>query len=141
MTWNDYIYQPIGHVVRCEPVADPHSWLSEVHRNRLMRIFDDEAPDDAPMPSGNAEKALGAYFRPDAPVSVDLLQVAGLLLREDRLDREGCARSARRYGGGLYFSWFLAQLDDAVPDPLPEKEFPLHRSRWRKRKAGQREFP
>jgi len=39
MTWNDYIYQPIGHVVRREPVADPQSWLSEVQRSRLMRVF------------------------------------------------------------------------------------------------------
>jgi hypothetical protein len=137
MTWNDYIYQPIGHVVRREPVADPRSWLSDVHRCRLMRVFDDEVSNDAPA-SGTPDAALGAYFRPDAPVSLDLLQVAGLLLRSNRLDRDICARSARRYGGGLYFRWFLAQLDAAVPDPLPEKEFPLHRSRWHKRKAGQR---
>jgi hypothetical protein len=137
MKWKDYAYQPTGRVLRRMPIATPESWLSMVHESGAMRVFGDE-PRDPGKPAEPPEAALGAYFRPDAPVSLDVLQVAGLLLKDNRLDRHKCHWSARRQGGGLYFQWFLAQLDDSVTDPLPGKEFPLHRSRWRKRRAGRR---
>jgi hypothetical protein len=85
------------------------------------------------------EAALGAFFAPDSEVRLDVLQVAGLLLRDGRLDRHACGQAARRHGGRLYFDWFMAQLDPALPDPLPDLAFPLHRSRWAKRPAGRRQ--
>jgi len=137
MEWMDYVYQPLGHGLGRAPVAAPESWLELVHDHGVLRVFGKEPPERVPAAKA-LEVAVGPYFRPDAPVSLDVLQVAGLLLKRNRLDREACARSARRYGGGLYFKWFLAQIDESLDDPLPTKEFPLHRSRWQKRRAGRR---
>ena len=137
MKWADYAYQPIGHVLRPLPVARPESWLASVNAHGVLRVPDAEPPAGGRR-AESLEAAVGQYFRPDAEISLEVLQVAGLLLKANRLDRLACARSARRHGGGLYFKWFLAQIDDSLADPLPAKEFPLHRSRWRKRRAGQR---
>ena len=137
MKWQDYVYQPIGHVLSRGPVVDPDSWVSLVHDLDVIRVSGVETQ-TGKVSNPSPEVALGAHFRPDTPVSLELLQIAGLLLKNNRLDRALCAWSARRHGGGLYFKWFLAQVDDAEVDPLPAREFPLHRSRWRKRKAGRR---
>ncbi len=135
MEWKDYAYQPVGHVLRRSPVDPPEVWLELVHDRGDLRILDRE-PTKREQPPKSLEAAVGQYFRPDATVSLDVLQVAGLLLKRNRLDREACARSAHRHGGGLYFKWFLAQIDESLADPLPTREFPLHRSRWQKRRAG-----
>ena len=137
MKWQDYMYQPTGRVLRRTPVVDPAAWISLVDALGVIRVSGD-ATEMGNHPLRSPELTLGAYFRPDAPVDLDLLQIAGLLLKNGRLDRRACSWSARRHGGGLYFKWFLAQVDDSEVDPLPEKEFPLHRSRWRKRRAGRR---
>ena len=137
MKWKDYVYQPIGHVLRRLPVAAPDSWLASVHDHGLLRVLGTEPP-TRERSAESLEATVGQYFRPGAPVSLDVLQVAGLLLKRNRLDRQACARSARRHGGGLYFKWFLAQIDESLADPLPAKEFPLHRSRWQKKRAGRR---
>lgn len=137
MKWQDYMYQPVGHVLSRSPVVDPDAWVSLVDELDVIRVSGDETK-MGNRPPQSPELALGAYFRPDAPVNLDLLQIAGLLLKNGRLDRRACSWSARRHGGGLYFKWFLAQVDDSEVDPLPSKEFPLHRSRWRKRRAGRR---
>jgi len=137
MRWKDYVYQPIGHVLRRSPVAAPEAWLEQVHRHGALRVLDEPLPKHE-QPAASLEAAVGQYFRPDAPVNFDVLQIAGLLLKRNQMDREASARSARRNGGGLYFRWFLAQVDESLPDPLPTKEFPLHPSRWRKERAGHR---
>ena len=135
MRWKDYAYQPVGHVLRRSVIDPPEVWLESVHDDGALRIFDRESPKREQSPK-SLEATVGQYFRPDAPVSLDVLQVAGLLLKRNRLDREECARSARRHGGGLYFKWFLAQIDESLADPLPAREFPLHRGRWQKERAG-----
>jgi len=137
MKWNDYIYQPTGHVLSRRPITNAASWLRRIHGLGLMRVFADREPMQV-RDGESPEAALGVHFRPDTVVNLELLQVAGLLLKNSRLDRDACAWSARRNGGGLYFRWFLAQVDESEPDPLPTVEFPLHRSRWRKRKGGRR---
>lgn len=137
MKWKDYVYQPVGHVLRRSPVAPPDVWLELVHEHGVLRVFDKPAP-TREQPAAALEASVGQYFRPDAPVSFEVLQIAGLLLQRHQMDREACARSARRNGGGLYFQWFLAQVDESQLDPLPTKEFPLHSSRWRKERAGRR---
>lgn len=137
MKWQDYIYQPTGHVLSHAPVGDPNAWILLVDELGVIRVSGNETK-AGERSHRSAELALGAYFSPDAPVDLDLLQIAGLLLKNGRLDRRACSWSARRHGGGLYFKWFLAQVDDSEVDPLPAKEFPLHRSRWHKRKAGRR---
>lgn len=136
MKWRDYIQQPTSRLLQTQPAASPDEWLRSVEQRGLIRVGGNveqvarEPGDLAP------EMALGEFFRPDSDVSLDVLQVAGLLLREGRLDRQACERAARRHGGRLYFNWFLSQLDRSIPDPLPDQRFPLHRSRWAKTKAG-----
>ena len=137
MKWRDYMYQPTGHVLSHTPVVEPDAWISLVDELDVIRVSGDDTK-KGERPRLSPELTLGAYFRPDAAVNLDVLQIAGLLLKNGRLDRRACYWSARRHGGGLYFKWFLSQVDGSEVDPLPAKEFPLHRSRWQKRKAGRR---
>ncbi len=137
MKWNDIIHQPVSRITATQPQADSDRWLTLVHDQGLMRTRGDR-PVPASAPEECPETLLGEFFRPEAEISLDVLQVAGLLLCDGKLDRELAAFSARRAGGGLYFNWFLAQLDPALQNPLPAQEFPLHRSRWQKPRAGRR---
>ena len=135
MKWMEYAYQPVGHVLPRLPMDAPESWLKAVHEQGILRVLGTE-PISRERPEKTLESAVGQYFRPNTPVSLEILQVAGLLLKRHRLNRQACARATRRNGGGLYFEWFLAQIDDSLADPLPDKEFPLHPNRWRKKRAG-----
>jgi hypothetical protein len=107
---------------------------------QLIRCAVEPADDDGGgdgQERRSAEELLGAYFCPNCEVSWEVLQLAGLLIKSKKINVQKALFSAKRYGGELYFRWFLYHLGElSGEDPLPGVRFPLHPNRWQKQKAG-----
>ena len=136
MLWKQYAHQPLSRLLRSRPRPDSGRWLRLVEAAGLLRVSGDLPGPNGETAPGEVAIAFGPFFRPDVEPELTVLQVGGLLLRDGKLDADLCRLAARRYGGGLYFDWLLAQIDSRRPDPLPSKAFPLDCGRWRKRIAG-----
>ena len=135
MKWQEYKYQPCSLMGHQDSIT-PEFWLAAVQHKKLLRIGEFPLVDVQQVETIDVAESLGRFFAPDAEVSLDVVQVAGLLIKRELIDLDRVLLSARQQGGALYINWFLYHLDLLADNPLPECDFPLHASRWKKKKAG-----
>lgn len=133
MTWSDLHPQPVSLLLRQRTFL-PDEWLQLIQERQFMSWPKIGLAARHLPATLTPEECLGRLFAPDAPVDWEVLQTAGLLLKNGQIRVEPAFFAARKSGGGLYFKWFLAQLGLVAENPLPHKKFPLHPSRWNKRR-------
>lgn len=141
MMWHNYLCRPTSLLFSRRMPVDPKQWMQLLDRLRLIRCPVEHTDHDEVREGqelSSPEDLLGAYFCPSSEVSWEVLQVAGLLIKSKKLDVKKALFSAKRYGGEIYFKWFLYHLGELSGDnPLPGVAFPLHPSRWQKKRAGE----
>ena len=138
MKWQEYLYRPTSLLFKNGKKFSENTWLQIVHQKGLIR-YPVETIAGVPKVDTveSLETMLGAFFCPNASPTWEILQIAGLLIKQKKLDRQKTLFSAKRYGGEIYFKWFLFNLGElGENNPVPDVEFPLDKSRWSKRLAG-----
>ena len=138
MKWQDYLYRPTSLLFKQSKMISGTKWLRLVSQKGLIRYPTETI---AEIPEIGADESpellLGSFFCPNVFPSLEILQIAGLLIKRKKLELRKSLFSAKRYGGEVYFRWFLFNLDELGEDnPIPGRDFPLNKNRWSKRIAG-----
>ena len=139
MKWNDYWHQPTSLLFKNTRLVDETHWLRLVNEKGLIRYPNITINDTSPAihESESPEKIIGEFFYPDRDVSWKILQVAGLLIKRKKMNIDECIFSAKKFGGILYFKWFLYELGESREEnPIPGIKFPLSQRRWFKKKPA-----
>ena len=138
MKWQEYLYRPTSLIFRKGNKVSEKKWLHLASQKGLIRYAEEPTAIETESDSSESpERMLGAFFCPNVSPPWEILQIAGLLIKRKKLDRQKSLFSAKRYGGEIYFKWFLFNLGEfGEKNPIPDVEFPLDKSRWSKRLAG-----
>ena len=141
MKWQEYLYRPTSLLFRRSKKVNEKKWLRLVSKKGLIRYPVEPTAEETEVDASESpETMLGAFFCPNVSPPYEILQIAGLLIKRNKLDRQKSFFSAKRYGGEIYFKWFLFNLGELGEiDPVPDMEFPLDKNRWSKRLAGSRD--
>lgn len=138
MQWQNYLYRPTSLLFQRKVQPKKEEWLELVNQRALIRYPIENHSKTLESNQTSPEEMLGAFFCPDRICPWEVLQVAGLLIKRKKLDVRKCLFSSKRFGGEIYFKWFLSILGELEEsNPLPNVEFPLNANRWKK----QRVFP
>ena len=133
MRWQNYLYRPTSLLFQKKAQPKKEDWLWLVNQLELIRYPIDDYSRTLESNQTSPEELLGAFFCPNRICPWEILQVAGLLIKRRKLDVKKCLFSSKRFGGEIYFKWFLFILGELQENnPVPNVEFPLNANRWKK---------
>ena len=127
MRWQNYLYRPTSLLFQRKVQPKKEDWLRLVNQLGLIRYPIESNSKTLESNQISPEELLGAFFCPNRSCPLEILQIAGLLLKRRKLNVQKCLFSSKRFGGEIYFKWFLSVLDELEEsNPIRNVEFPLN---------------